>query len=53
MSIHEMLKSAEDGMNLFIEEAAQAGDEWDESKHKRGRRRQIYEWRRGYKQRNN
>ncbi len=35
MSIHEMLESAEDGMNLFIEEADHAGDEWDESKHKR------------------
>lgn len=37
MSITEMLKSAEDGMNLFIEEIspATAQDEWAESKHKR------------------
>ena len=35
MSIPEMLENAEDGMNLFIEEAAHAGDDWDESKHKR------------------
>ena len=32
MSITEMLENAEDGMNLFIEEAAHAGDDWDESK---------------------
>lgn len=35
MSITEMLENAEDGMNLFIEEADHAGDDWDESKHKR------------------
>lgn len=35
MSITEMLESVEDGMNLFIEEAGHAGDDWDESKHKR------------------
>lgn len=37
MSITEMLASAEDGMNLFIEEIspATAQDEWAESKHKR------------------